>query len=160
MRGRIQVSAYWILAVAIVAATSAAVVRAQATPDAEFKKLADAFMQAWAKGDAKGIAALHTKDAVRIGGTGSPAVSGTAAIESAMNEGLSGAYKGTTLTITPDQSKQVAPGTYVGYGTYTITGGTPPPGAPLNGQYMNTMVRQSGRWLIAASAVIPATAPK
>lgn len=39
---------------------------AQATPDAEFKKTSDAFAQAWAKGNAKAIAALHTKDAVRL----------------------------------------------------------------------------------------------
>src|SRR5215210_6834530 len=99
MRGRIQVSAYWILAVAVVAATSAAVVRAQATPDAEFKKLADAFMQGWAKGDAKAIAAVHTSDAVRVGGTGVPPSVGAAAIEAGMNAALSGPYKGTTLTI-------------------------------------------------------------
>jgi len=160
MKGRIQVSAYWVLAIAIVAAGSASLLRAQATPDAEFKKLADAFMQGWAKGDAKAIAAVHTPDAIRAGGTNTPVTVGTAAIEAAMGAGLAGPYKGTTLVITAEASKQVAPDTYIGYGTYQITGGTPPPGTPVKGQYMNTMVRQKGRWLIAASAVLPETPVK
>ncbi|MEO5894929.1 MAG: SgcJ/EcaC family oxidoreductase [Vicinamibacterales bacterium] len=160
MKGRIKVSAYWILAIVIVAASSASLARAQAAPDAEFKKLADAFVQGWAKGDAKAIVAVHTSDAVRLGGAGTPVTVGSAAIEAAMNAGLSGPYKGTILVITAEGSKQVAPNTYVGYGTYQITGGAPPPGAPVKGQYMNTMVRQQGRWLIAGSAVVPETPVK
>jgi len=48
----------------------------------------------------------------------------------------------------------------VGHGSYEITGGTPPAGTPTRGTYMNTMVRQGGRWLIAASAVMPSMMPK
>jgi len=128
--------------------------RAQANPEAEFQKLADGFAAAWANGDAKGIAALHTKDAMRIGGSGEPAVNGAAAIEAGMAAALSGPFKGTKLTIKPNSYKRVAPDTYVGEGTYAIEGGSPPPGTPTHGQYMNVMVRQSGRWLIAASAII------
>jgi uncharacterized protein (TIGR02246 family) len=134
--------------------------RAQAKPDAEFQKIADAFAAAWAKGDAKGIAALHTKGAVRVTGTGEPAVVGAAAIEQGMAAGLTGPYKGTTLTIKPNQFTRVTADTYVGEGTYEVVGGTPPPGVPTRGQYMNVMVREGGRWLIAASAIMPATPPK
>jgi uncharacterized protein (TIGR02246 family) len=155
-----RVTACWIGALAVVVAGSVAVGRAQASPDAEFKKLADAFMQAWAKADAKAVAALHTSDAVRLGGSGTPATVGTATIEAAMTAGLSGPYKGTALVITAEGSKRVSPDTYIGYGSYQITGGTPPPGAPVKGQYMNPMVRQKGRWLIAASAVLPESPAK
>ena len=134
--------------------------RAQATPDAEFKKIGDAFSEAWAKGDAKGIAALHSKDAVRMSGGDEPAVTGTAAIEKAMMDALSGPYKGTKLTITQEPATRVTADIYVGHGTYEITGGTPPAGTPTRGRYMNTMVRQGGRWLIAASAVMPSMMQK
>jgi uncharacterized protein (TIGR02246 family) len=129
---------------------------AQATPDAEFKKIADAFSQAWAKGDAKGIAALHSTEAVRVMGTGEPAVNGRAAIEQSLTTALTGPYKGTTLKITSNAYRKVTEDTYIGEGTYEVAGGSPPPGTPMRGQYMNTMVRQGGRWLIAASAVMPA----
>jgi uncharacterized protein (TIGR02246 family) len=129
---------------------------AQATPDAEFKKVADAFSAAWAKGDAKGIAALHTKDAVRLSGTGDPAARGTAAIEQSMITALTGPYKGTTLSISSNPAVRIDDNTYVGEGTYELKGGKPPAGVPLRGQYMNMMVRQGGKWLIAASAVMPA----
>ena len=132
---------------------------AQSKPDAEFQKIADAFAAAWNKGDAKGVAALHTKDAVRMSGTGDPAAKGTAAIEQAMTAALAGPYKGTTLTIKANGYTQVTPDTYIGDGTYQLSGGSVPPGAPTSGQYMNTMVRQGGRWLIAASAVMPAMTP-
>ncbi|MBA2260141.1 MAG: SgcJ/EcaC family oxidoreductase [Acidobacteria bacterium] len=148
--------------VATVFLVTAGVAGAQtpAAPDAEFKKLADAFSQAWNKGDANGIAALHTKEGVRLAGNGQPAVVGTAALEKAFADALAGPYKGTTLTIKPNADRQAAPGVYIGEGTYEVSGGTPPPGTPMSGQYMNTMVREGGRWLIAASAVIPAATPK
>ncbi|HJR59925.1 MAG TPA: SgcJ/EcaC family oxidoreductase [Vicinamibacterales bacterium] len=132
----------------------------QAKPDAEFQKLADAFSQAWAKGDAKGIAALHTKDAVRVAGTGEPAVVGTEAIEKALAAALTGPYKGSTLVIKPNQYNRVSADTYVGEGTYEVQGGAIPAGTPTRGQYLNTMVRTGGVWRIAASAVMPAMQPK
>lgn len=133
---------------------------AQPSPDAEFKKVADAFAQAWGKGDAKAITALHTKDAVRITGNGEPAVQGSAAIEKALSTTLTGPYKGTTLTITSNAYRRVTDDVYVGEGTYQIAGGAPPAGTATRGQFMNTMVRQGGSWLIAASAVMPAPMQK
>ena len=144
----------------IIGLAAAGTLGAQAAPEAEFKKVADAFSQAWAKGDAKAIAALHTKDAVRVTGTGEAAARGTAAIEQAMTTALTGAYKGTTLTIKSNAYQKVTDDVYVGEGTYALSGGSPQPGVPMGGQFMNTMVRQGGRWLIAASAVMPATPAK
>jgi uncharacterized protein (TIGR02246 family) len=146
-----------VLGIAVVVAVAAqAPAGAQGNPQAEFDKVAEAFSRAWAKGDAKAIAALHTKDAVRMN-AGQPVAKGTAAIEKAMMDALTGPYKGSTLTITSNSSTRVTDDTYVGEGTYRVVGGSPPPEAPTSGQYMNTMVRQGGRWLIAASAVMPDT---
>ena len=160
MKGRAQIVAFRVIGIALLVAGVAAVgVRAQATPDAEFKKIADAFSDAFAKGDAKAIAALHTKDAVRMV-AGEASVVGTAAIEKAMTTALTGPYKGSRLVITSTKNHRVSADTYIGEGTYEISGGTPPAGTPTKGQYMNTLVRQGGRWLIAASAVMPTPAAK
>lgn len=161
MRGRAQIVVCRVIGIALLVGGVAAVsVRAQATLDAEFKKIADAFSDAWAKGDGKAMAALHTKDAVRMSGNGEPAVVGTAAIENAMTTVLAGPLKGTKLVITPGKNYRVTADTYIGEGTYEVTGGAPPAGTATRGQYMNTLVRQGGRWLIAGSAVMPATTAK
>lgn len=159
MKRNVQITVCRVAVIVLLAGAAVTGARAQAAPEAEFKKLAAAFSEAWAKGDAKGIAALHTKDAVRLSGGGDPASVGTAAIEQAMTAALTGPYKGTTLTINPNASHRVDDHSYIGEGTYEVVGGTPPPGVPTRGQYMNTMVRQGGRWLIAASAIMPALAP-
>lgn len=149
----------WVVAIVLLAAGAHTSTQTQ-DPEPEFKKLADAFAAAWAKGDAKAIAALHTKDAVRITGNGEPAVVGTAAIEQALAGALSGPYKGTMLVIKSNPSRRVAPDTYIGEGTYEVTGGSVPAGNPTRGQYMNVLLREGGRWRIAASAVMPVMPPK
>jgi uncharacterized protein (TIGR02246 family) len=157
MHGRMRTIVGGILGmVAIALLVGSGAVAAQGSPEADFQKIADAFAAAWAKGDAKGIAALHTKDAVRLSGTGEPAAKGTPAIEAAMAAAHAGPYKGTTLTIKSNGFTRVTADVYVGEGTYQVSGGSIPPGTPTSGQYMNTMVRQGGRWLIAASSVSPA----
>jgi uncharacterized protein (TIGR02246 family) len=128
---------------------------AQQAPDAELQKVADAFMAAWAKGDAKALAALHTKEAVRVTG-GTAAAVGTAAIEQALGAAFIGPYKGTTLAVTTNKFHRVDADTYIGEGTYQVSDGSVPAGTPTSGQYLNTMVRQGGAWRIAASAVMPA----
>lgn len=128
---------------------SGAVLGGQASMDADFRKLADQYAAAWAKGDAKAIADLHIPDAVQITGDGRLAV-GRSAIELAASQGLSGPSKGSTLIITQGQSKRVSGDVYVGEGTYEVTGGA----APSKGRYLLTFVRQGDRWLIASSAAI------
>jgi uncharacterized protein (TIGR02246 family) len=130
-----------------------------AAADPELQKLADEFVQAWAKGDAKAIAALHTEDAIRIPGDGQ-VITGRAAIEKSFAEGLSGMWKGSKLTITPGKSTPLAPNVQVAEGRYQLTDGTPPAGAPTSGQYLNTVVRKGGRWLLASAAIIPPPPPQ
>jgi uncharacterized protein (TIGR02246 family) len=152
MKSRTHATARLLIAVLVCAVTVSA--QAQGTTaDAELTKLADDFSQAWAKGDAKAIAALHTQDAIRLPGTGQ-VITGRAAIEQNYMEGLSGPWKGSKIAITPGQTKQVTPDVYVSEGRFQITGGTPPAGASTSGQYANTFVRQGGRWLLASSAVL------
>jgi uncharacterized protein (TIGR02246 family) len=129
-----------------------------AATDPELQKLADEFAQAWAKGDAKALAAMHTEDAIRIPGDGQ-VIAGRGAIEKSFAEGLSGMWKGSKLTITSGQSRQVAPNVQVAEGRYQITGGTPVAGAPTGGQYLNTVVRQDGRWRLASTAIIAPPPP-
>jgi uncharacterized protein (TIGR02246 family) len=142
----------WTVGVALMMGSSLPV-RAQAGLDTEFKKLVDAFVQAWDKGDAKGVAALHTTDAIRLNTDGTVAI-GRAEIEKGMATAFAGAMKGARLVVTEGKRSQVTSDVYVAEGSYAVTGGAPaPPGMTNKGHYVNTVVRQSGRLLIASSAV-------
>jgi uncharacterized protein (TIGR02246 family) len=148
----------WTLGVALMMGSGPSV-RAQAGVDTEFKKLVDDFVQAWNKGDAKGVAALHTTDAIRLNTDGTVAA-GRAEIEKGMATAFAGPMKGARLTITEGKRSQVSPDIYVAEGTYAVSGGGPPaPGMANNGHYLNTVVRQGGRLLVASSAVQAAMAP-
>jgi len=160
MRGRVRIVVCRVVGIALlVGIATAAGAWPQATPEAEFKKIADAFSEAFANGDGSAIAALHTKDAVRMVAGEASAV-GTAAIDKALTTALTGPYKGSSLVITSAKYHRVNADTYIGEGTYEVRGGNPPAGTPTRGHYLNTLVRQGGRWLIAASAVMPVTVPK
>ena len=142
----------WTLGVALLMSSGPSV-RAQAGVDTEFKKLVDDFVQAWNKGDAKGVAALHTTDAIRLNTDGTVAA-GRAEIEKGMATAFAGPMKGGRLMVTEGKRSQVTTDVYVGEGTYEVTGGAPaPPGMTNKGHYVNTVVRQNGRLLIASSAV-------
>jgi uncharacterized protein (TIGR02246 family) len=138
--------------------SSGSSLRAQAGVDAEFKKLVDDFVAAWNKGDAKAVAALHTTDAIRLNVDGTVVVS-RAEIEKGMATAFAGPMKGSKLMVTEGKRSQVVADVYVGEGTYEVTGGAPPPPGTTNkGRYLNTVVRQGGRLLIASSAVQAQTA--
>jgi uncharacterized protein (TIGR02246 family) len=140
------------LAVALLLALTA-IPHAQTTSaEPDLKKLAADFSQAWAKGDAKAIAAMHAEDALRLPGTGQ-VISGRAEIEQNYAQALSGPFKGSQIVITPGQTKQLTPDVYVGEGRFQISGGTLPANTPTSGNYANTYVRRSGRWLLAMSAI-------
>jgi uncharacterized protein (TIGR02246 family) len=146
--------------VAAVVALAAAIPQAQTTgAEAELKKVGTDFSQAWVKGDAKAIAAMHTEDAIRLPGTGQ-VINGRAEIEQNYAQALSGPFKGSQIVITPGQVKQLTADVYVGEGRFEISGGTMPPGTPTSGTYANTYVRRGGRWLLAMSAVSYPPAPR
>jgi uncharacterized protein (TIGR02246 family) len=142
----------WTVGVALMMGSSLPV-RAQAGVDTELKKLVDAFVQAWDKGDAKGVAALHTTDAIRLNTDGTVVI-GRAEIEKGLATAFAGPMKGARLVVTEGKRSQVTTDVYVAEGSYVVTGGAPaPPGMTNKGHYVNTVVRQSGRLLIASSAV-------
>ncbi|HEY7498882.1 MAG TPA: SgcJ/EcaC family oxidoreductase [Vicinamibacterales bacterium] len=142
----------------LIALAMAPVIHGQAPTDAELRRLTEAYAQAWAKGDAKALAGLHTTEALRIGADGRVAV-GRAAIQQAFSEALAGPYRGTKIILTVGQSARAAQDVYVSEGTFQISGGLPPAGMPTRGRYLQTLVRLSGRWLIAGDAPVSAPRP-
>jgi uncharacterized protein (TIGR02246 family) len=142
----------------LIALAIAPIIHGQAPTDAELRRLADAYAQAWAKGDAKALAGLHTGEALRIGADGKVAVGG-AAIQQAFSEALTGPYRGTKINLTAGQTTRAAQDVYVSEGTFVIGGGMPPAGMPTRGRYLQTLVRVSGRWLIAGDAPVSAPRP-
>jgi uncharacterized protein (TIGR02246 family) len=129
------------------------ILHAQDPTNAELRRLATAYAQAWAKGDARAVAGLHTNEAIRIGVDGKVAV-GRAAIERAVALALTGPYRGTKINLTAGQTTRAGQDVYVSEGTYQIGGGMPPAGSPIRGRYLQTLVRVSGRWLIAGDAPV------
>ena len=134
------------------------VVHGQAPTDAELRRLTEAYAQAWAKGDAKAVAALHTTQSVRVGADGKVSV-GRVEIEQALTEALNGPYRATKIGLSAGQTTRAGQDVYVSEGTFQIAGGIPPAGVPTRGHYLHTIVRLNGRWLIAGDASIGATRP-
>lgn len=154
MRGIVATSYVSVLIVLL----AGVAVDTQEPTEAELRRLLNAYTQAWAKGDAKTIAALYTNEAIRIGEDGRVAV-GRAAIEKALTVSLARPYRGTKLGFTPGQTARVSQDVYVSEGTYAFAGGLTPAGTPTRGRYLNTLVRVSGKWLIASTSFIPAPRP-
>jgi uncharacterized protein (TIGR02246 family) len=127
----------------------------QAPVDPELQKVADAYMQAWAKSDAKAIAALYTENGVRAGSDGQ-LYRGRDAIEQGFLKAFAGPFKGSKLTLRTEHDQVITKDSVrIATGTYEVSGvASPPPGAALKGRFVNTMVRQNGRWLLASSAAI------
>lgn len=129
---------------------------AQTGRNSEVQKVADAFVAAWAAGDAKGLAALHADNAIRSTPEGM-IHAGRAAIEKAFTEAFAGPFKGTTLQVVPGEERTINANVVVASGTYAITGGNVPAGAVTKGIYVNTLVREGGRWMLVSSAPVPVT---
>ena len=119
----------------------------------ELRRLTEAYAQAWAKGDAKAITGLYTTEAIRVGPEGKVSV-GRAAIEQAVGAALAGPYRATKIGLTSGQTTRAAQDAYVSEGNFLIIGGMPPAGAPTRGRYIHTLVRLSGRWLIAGDGAM------
>jgi uncharacterized protein (TIGR02246 family) len=147
-------------AVLLMGVAAGSVLNSQAPTDGELRRLGEAYAQAWAKGDPKALAGLHATESIRIGADGKVAV-GRAAIEQALQQMLVGPYRATKIGVTPGQATRAGQDVYVTEGTYHVTGGMPPAGAPTRWRYLQTLVRMNGRWLIAGDAVImPPPPPK
>ena len=133
-------------------------VAAQDPTEAELRRLTESYAQAWAKGDAKAVAGLHTSEAIHVGSDGKVSV-GRALIERAMLEALTGPYRGTKINMVPGQAARAGQDVYVTEGTFQVSGGMPPAGVAIRGRYVATIVRVSGRWQIAGFAEIGAMRP-
>ena len=96
----------WIAAIAL-AGLSVVSVGAQ-KPDPDAQKIIDQYIAAFNKGDAKGVAALYTADATRVGPDGQ-LLTGRAAVEKSYADGFAGAIKGSTLSIQQGRVQVVTP---------------------------------------------------
>jgi uncharacterized protein (TIGR02246 family) len=122
-------------------------------PDPDAQKIIDQYTAAFNKGDAKGVAALYTADATRVGPDGQ-LLTGRAAIEKSYTDGFAGAIKGSTLSIQQGRVQVVTPDVKIMEGRFATTGA-----AAVKGRYVNTAVRQGGAWLLASVVTIPDQPP-
>jgi uncharacterized protein (TIGR02246 family) len=136
----------WVLAFATMSGAAQA-------PNAEVQKLAEAYASAWAKGDAKAIAAMFEPEGVMVGGFGDVAA-GRAQIEQNLVKTFAGPFKGSKIRVVPEGTRQVGTDTVITVGSYEITGGTGATGQQVSvrGRYLNTFVRRNGQLMMAASA--------
>lgn len=133
---------------------------AQAKDPAVEKLVAD-WTAAFAKADAKTLAALYTENAIRITPEGGRVV-GREAIGKEFAANFAGPWKGATIKITVGAIENVGPETAVGEGTYEVMGVKGPDGqpVPIKGSYVNTMVKKNGAWILASNAAVLPAATK
>jgi len=127
--------------------------------DADAKAIV-VYQEAWAKGDAKALAASYDAGAVAL--TEAGAVTGRTAIEQMFTANFAGPWKGTTIKLTPGKMHTLSPEIRVGEGTYEISGMMDATGKalpPARGRYMNTTINRGGIWIIADQATFPIATP-
>jgi uncharacterized protein (TIGR02246 family) len=142
-----------VLAVSV-AALGASLAQAQ-TKDPALDKLAADWTAAFAKGDAKALAGYYTEDAVRVTQEGG-VVAGRAAIEKEFATNIAGPWKGAKIAIKVGSTHAVGTDIAVNEGSWEVSG-TGPDGKPLTlkGNYVNTIVKKAGAWVIASNAAVP-----
>jgi uncharacterized protein (TIGR02246 family) len=141
------------LALVIAVAVTLVSALAAQKPDADIEALTRQYEEAFNKGDAKALAALHTEDAIRVGANGELAV-GRAAIEKQLSSALAGPVKGAKLTLRPGRVQNVTSDVRIVEGRFETTGGSSP---TPRGRYVNTLVRQGGQWRAASVVLVPDT---
>ena len=126
----------------------------QGTPadEAAIRKVTEQFPPAWAKSDAKSLAALYTTDADYVSSTALTA-KGRVEIEKAYVTQFSGVYKGTSLKTATTNVRFLKPDIAITNGTFEVTGIRGPDGRdapPRMGMSTSVLVKQNGQWLITA----------
>lgn len=119
-------------------------------PGAEFDKIAAQYLAAFNKADTKAIAAMYKSDALRVTPDGQ-LFTGRAAIEQNYVASFQGPFKGAKLTLQTGGSQMLGPDVGLMEGTYEVTGS----GAPIRGRYVNTLVREGGKWMLASVVTVP-----
>jgi len=112
-----------------------------------------AFVTAFNKGDAKGVAALFTEEGSLVNVFGME-MAGKANIEKELATNMNGPLKGVTNNITPTKIVNVAPNAAVGDADIEIVGMKAPDGKavpPIKARGTATFVKQKGKWLFAAA---------
>ncbi len=121
-----------------------------APPDAEqiasITKTAQAFIDAFDKGDAKAVAAFWTPDGDYVQQDGR-VLKGRAAIEASFAE-LFAAHKGLKLGIESSSLNVLTPDTAVEDGNTVVIPADG--GVPTVARYTNVLVKQDGKWLLAS----------
>lgn len=126
------------------------------TKDPAMDKLAADWAATFAKGDAKALAAFYTENAIRVSADGGKVI-GRSAIEKEFAANFAGPWKGTKITINVGSIQHVTPDIAVNEGTYEVTGAVAPdgkPAPPLKGDYLNTVVKKGGAWILVSNAAI------
>jgi uncharacterized protein (TIGR02246 family) len=133
------------LALAIAIAGGFTVRAAESEPqDAAITKTAEAFVEAFQKGDAKALSEFWTPDGDYVDETGR-ALKGRKAIEGSFTE-LFANSKGLKLRIEVANRKFPTPDTAIEDGNSVVT--SPDGAAPSRARYTNVMVLQDGKWLL------------
>jgi uncharacterized protein (TIGR02246 family) len=140
-----------IAAAAIVAATCTGIAAQAADP--AIAKVAQRYQEAFNRGDAKGVAALHAPDVLRVLPDGR-LLTGRAAVEQELAALFAGSLKGARLTLRPGATRPLSADAALIEGTYEIVGST----STLRGRYLNTVERKGGEWLLASVTSIHDTA--
>jgi uncharacterized protein (TIGR02246 family) len=130
----------------------------QGNPEAEaaIQKQAEAFIEAFHKGDAKAVAAFWTADGDYTDQTGRH-LQGRAAIEK-LFQGYFAEHKGLKLRVNSNSLRFVTPDVAIEDGTTEVAG---PGGAPpTRARYTNVFVKKDGNWYLSSvrdSVFVPPT---
>jgi uncharacterized protein (TIGR02246 family) len=129
--------------------------KGNAAAEAGIQKQAEAFVDAFHKGDAKAVAACWVADGDFFDQTGRH-VKGREAIEKAFAE-LFAENKGLKLLIEGTSLRFVTPDVAIEDGTTEVFPADG--GAPTRGRYTNVHVKKDGQWLLSAVRMAPFTPP-
>jgi uncharacterized protein (TIGR02246 family) len=122
---------------------------------AAIQKQAEAFVEAFHKGDAQSVAALWAEDCDFIDQTGQR-LKGRKAIEKGFTE-LFAENKGLKLRIDSDSLRFVTPDVAIEDGTTEVFSSD---GAPWSrGRYTNVFVKKEGQWLLSSVRTAPIVPP-
>jgi uncharacterized protein (TIGR02246 family) len=144
------------LAVACAIRSGAALHAAEPDPqEAAITKTAEAFVEAFHKGDAKAVAAFWTQDGDYVDDTGR-VLKGRKAIEDSFTE-LFAANKGLKLRIEVANLKFPTPDLAIEDGTSAVI--APDGSSPSRARYTNVFVKQEGKWLLSSVREAPDAGP-